>query len=112
MDTLKRKDLKNAYKDQVIIGGIYCIQCNGNHRTWIKSTRNLASQQNKFQFAISINSCLEPGMRKEWDHFGPQSFSFTVLETLEKKETQTEQEFAEDISILQEMWNEKYNQQA
>lgn len=112
MDTIKRKELRNAYKDKAIIGGIYCIHCKGNNRSWIKSTRNLPSQQNKFQFAISINSCLEPGMRNEWAQYGPQSFSLTILEMLEKKETQTEQEFAEDINVLLEMWMEKYKQDA
>lgn len=108
MDTTVRKVLKDAYKDKALIGGVYCIACSGNHRTWIKSTRNMAGQQNKFAFSTSINSCPEPGMRSEWVQYGAHSFSFTVLETLVKKETQTEQEFADDIGVLLEMWMEKH----
>jgi hypothetical protein len=110
METAKRKMLKNAYKNKAIIGGIYCIQCNGNNRMWIKSTRNLLSQQNKFEFAISINSCPEPDMHTESAKYGAQSFSFTILEKLEKKETQTEHEFSEDMSVLLDIWLEKYKQ--
>ena len=107
MDNATRKDLRTAYKEQAVIGGVYCVECTGNQRRWIKSTKNLPGQQNKFAFAVSINSCLEPGMRAEWNQYGAQSFTFTVLEQLTKKDTQTEQEFTEDIAVLLAMWLEK-----
>lgn len=111
MDFLKRKELKNAYKQKAAVGGIYRIQCNGNGRAWVKSTTNLAGQQNKFAFSVSTNSCPEPAMRAEWTNYGLQSFSFDVLEVLNRKETQTEREFLEDIQALHKIWLERQRQE-
>lgn len=111
MDFVKRKELKNAYKEKMAVGGIYRIQCNGNGRAWVKSTTNLAGQQNKFAFSVSTNSCPEPAMRTEWMEYGLQSFSFDVLEVLNKKETQTEREFSEDIQALHKIWLERQRQE-
>lgn len=110
MDSAARKDLKKAYKEQPAVGGIYCIRCDGSGRAWVKATKNLAGQQNKFAFAVSTDSCPEPALRAEWTKYGAQSFSFEILEELKKKETQTEQDFSEDIKVLLEIWLEKCEQ--
>jgi hypothetical protein len=108
LDALKRKELQTACKNRAVIGGIYCIRCRGNHRAWLKSTVNLSGQQNKFEFAVSTQSCPEPAMRAEWTQYGASSFSFVVVETLEKKPLQTDQEFLEDLGVLLELWTEKH----
>jgi len=103
----RRKELKNLYKSRAMIGGVYRISCSGNGRVWIKFTKNLQEQQNRFRFFISGNYCPEPGMRAEWKQYGAESFSLTVLEELKKGETQTEAEFARDIETLHEIWMQK-----
>jgi hypothetical protein len=111
MDSAKRKELRSAYKDKAAVGGIYRVQCSGNGHAWVKSTTNLAGQKNKFAFSISTGSCPEPTMQTEWIEYGPQSFSFTILEELEQKGAQTEGEFSEDIKTLFEIWLEKHGQE-
>lgn len=48
-------------------------------------------------------------MAQAWKSHGAAAFSFEVLETLEKKEAQSDQEFSEDIDILYQLWAEKLN---
>lgn len=110
MDAAKRKELKNAYKTRTITGGIFCIECNGNHRKWIRSATDLEGSKNRFMFAVNIGGCPEPSMSREWTQYGTGSFSFTVLEELKKGETQSAEEFAADIDALYEIWLEKSEQ--
>ena len=112
MDTARRKDLRDAYKSKALVGGVYSITCAGNGRSWVRATKNMAGQQSRFAFSLSVNACPEPGMRGEWEQYGAQSFSFAVLESLTMKETQTEQDFADDVSVLLEMWTDKLRQDA
>lgn len=108
MENTDKRELKNYYKNKEKIGGIYCIQCGENGRMWVKSTRDMVGQKNKFEFSISINSCPEPGMLAEWNKYGAKSFHFAILEEIVKKEMQTEREFKEDIDVLLELWLEKH----
>lgn len=105
-----RRELKNRYKNRTVTGGVFCIRCAGNGHVWLKSAPDLRGQRNKFEFSVLNNSCPEPGMREEWKTYGPQSFSFAVLEELQKKETQSDAEFAEDLKTLLELWREKQAQ--
>ncbi|MEA4928350.1 MAG: GIY-YIG nuclease family protein [Candidatus Limiplasma sp.] len=107
MESAQRRNLKNAYKEQAAVGGVFCIECSGNRRRWLKASPNIAGMRHKFEFAMAIGSCPEPGMRAEWLQYGAASFTFTVLETLTKKETQTDAEFGEDLGVLLELWTEK-----
>lgn len=111
MDKSLRNKLKDQYINRTVIGGVYCIKCDGNDRVWIKSTKDMTGQKNKFKFSISTNSCPEPSMCAEWKKYGAESFSLTVLEEIKKGETQTQREFIDDIDALFEMWLEKQQQE-
>lgn len=107
MEKLTKKDLKEQYKNRKITGGIFCIKCHGNNRMWIRAAKELEGQKNRYNFFISTDTCPEPAMQTEWKVFGANSFSFDILEEIERKETQSEREFADDIGLLLEIWNEK-----
>jgi hypothetical protein len=46
-------------------------------------------------------------MLKTWKQYGADSFSFEIVEEIEKKETQTQRQFSDDLNTLLELWNEK-----
>lgn len=107
MEKHSKKELREQYKNRVVIGGVYCIKCKDNGKIWIRPTKDIKGSKNRFEFSVSINSSPENCMLKEWRHYGAKAFSFEVLEEIKKKETQTEEEFSEDVDVLLEMWLEK-----
>lgn len=106
MEKPSKKELKEQYKSRKIIGGVFCIKCNDNN-LWIRATKNMQGSKNRFAFSVSINSCPETCMIEAWNQFGASSFSFEELEEIEKKETQTDREFSDDVNTLLEIWTEK-----
>lgn len=111
MEEHSKKELKERYKNRSVIGGIYCIKCNGNDHLWMKSTVDMVGQKNKFEFFVSANICPETSMLLEWNRYGAKLFSFIVLEKIEKRPTQTEREFKDDIDVLLELWMEKQHEE-
>jgi hypothetical protein len=109
MEQLNKKEIRDQYKNRTLTGGVFSIKCSGSGRVWIKSTNDLDGQINKFKFFVSTNSCPEPTMRTDWLQYGAESFSFSIVEKLEKGETQTDTEFAEDIRALYDICMENSN---
>ncbi|GLC81661.1 GIY-YIG nuclease family protein [Lacrimispora brassicae] len=107
MERLSKKDLKEQYKNRVLIGGVYCIKCNDNINFGIRATKDMQGSKNRFAFFVSTDSCPETSMIEAWKQFGASAFSFEILEEIQKKETQTEREFSDDVNTLLEMWTEK-----
>ena len=107
MQTDRKKQLKNDYKDRHAVGAVYAITCSGNHRRCIKSTVDIGGIKSRFQFAMAIKSCPDPALSSEFAQYGAESFSLSVLEELEMKEGQTAREFAEDMKQLLALWLEK-----
>lgn len=108
MESIKKKVLKEKYINRARIGGIYCIRCHADSKFWLRSAMDIESARNRFNFSVSMNSSPEHSLSASWKVHGASTFSFEVIETLEMKETQQESEFAEDLSILLELWTEKW----
>lgn len=103
MNAEQKKQLREGYKERLALGGVYAIDCKGSSRRLIKSTVDLGGIQNRFRFALSTKGCPDPALRQEWEQFGSQAFTLTVLEELPRKEDQTAQEYAEEIKLLLKM---------
>lgn len=107
MEKTSKKELKDQYKNRAIIGGIYGIKCSGNDAIWLRVATDMQGAKNRFQFSVSINSWPEPCMMEAWKKYGASSFSFEVLEEIQKKETDTQKEYLQELDILLELWTEK-----
>lgn len=107
MNADRKKELKSSYQTKPIVGGVCCIRCSGNNRVCIQATRNIEGLKNRYRFAISTGGSPDPTLRGEWEKYGAESFSFTVLDELQKRETQTDKAFSDDIDALYKIWLEK-----
>lgn len=107
MNILSKKLLKEAYKNRVVIGGVYAIRCRTTGQTWLRASTDLQGSKNRFAFCVATNSHPESCVASAWKTYGAECFSFEVLEEIEKQELQTTQEFSQDVSTLLELWKEK-----
>lgn len=107
MQNDSKKTLKAQYKNRIVVGGVFCIRCDAAGEAWLRSTTDLQGSQNRFAFSVTTDLCPEACMASAWKQYGAAGFSFEVLETLQKKDTQTDREFSDDVAILFEIWAEK-----
>jgi len=103
----KRKELKEQYKGQKVLGGVYGIRNTVNGKLLFGATTDLQGRKNRFDFAQSTGTCIDLKLQKDWERQGGEGFAFEVLEDLEKGEAQTDAEFKADIELLKEIWLEK-----
>lgn len=108
MEQSRKKELITAYKQRKIVGCVYEIRCTANGRALVRQDSDVEKAGNRFAFAQSTGSCLLTVLQKDWASYGPQAFTFRVVETLERKETQTDREFAADLAALAELTRERY----
>lgn len=102
-----KKELRAQYEQRKVIGGVYRFMNSKNGKFYLQSTDDIQGTRNMFQFAQMTNSCNIPPLQRDWSEFGKDAFQLEELELLEKTETQTREEFAQDIKTLMEMWKEK-----
>ena len=103
-----RKQMLLSYKERKITGGVCQIVNTINGKRLLLSGANLKGLQNRFEFSTKTNSCTHIKLQKDWNTYGADSFSFAILEEIEKKEEQSMEEFNEDLKVLEELWLDKF----
>ena len=93
MKNEKRKQVIYEYKEKKTTGGVYKISNVETGKSLIKGEIDLKSMENRFNFSVSINSCLNPKLQKDWNKYGPKSFIFEILEEVEMKPEQDTRQF-------------------
>ncbi len=104
---MDRKTLKEKYKLEKVIGGVYRVTNIRNGKYLLNYVPNIRAKQNAFDFATSSGTCFDNRLREDWQTFGNGVFKFEVLEILEKKKDQTQEQFIADLVALAQIRNEK-----
>ena len=109
MKPQNKKDLIAAYKQRPQIGGIYAVTNKETGKSLVLASADIGGIRKRYEFAEATGGCFHPKLQQDVNRFGAGAFSFAVLEEMEKKNTQTDREFAEDLDVLLSMWLEKYD---
>ena len=107
MKSEAKRQVRAAYKERVVAGGVYAITNTVTGKRLVEATQSLAASRNRFEFARTTGLAVALKLQRDWDTYGPEGFVFEVLEELKKGETQAQQEFANDLKLLKELWLEK-----
>ena len=106
-DKMSRKEMTKAYKAREVVGGVYAITNTQTGEKLIESSLNLQGSKNRFEFSKNTGSCIYKKIQADWDRYGADAFAFEVLEELAKTNIQTDEQFAEDVETLKELWLSK-----
>ena len=109
---LSKQELRNAYKERKVVGGICAIKNTVNGRLLLLKAADLKGAENRFNFSKDNPKALNLKLMPDIKQYGTDIFAFEVLEELEKKSTQTDKEFQTDLEELLELWQEKLGEQA
>lgn len=106
-DKKTKKELVAQYKERTKVGGVYRIVNKQSGRMLLCSTTDMKGSKNRFDFSVMTGSCVNFKLQKDWNTLGADMFLFEVLEEYTQKETQTDEEFTEEIELLRQLWEEK-----
>ena len=109
MKPQNKKDLIAAYKQRVQVGGIYAVTNTQTGKSLVLASADIGGIRKRYEFSVMMGGCFHPKLQQDVNQFGSNAFTFAVLEELEKKSTQTDREFGDDLDVLLGMWLEKYD---
>ncbi len=99
-----KKELKRHYKELKKEGGVYQIKNKINNKILLLATANLKTVNGKLM-QLRMGSYLNVELQKEWSHYGEESFTVEVLESI----SQQDDNFKFKLEQLEEKWLEKLN---
>jgi hypothetical protein len=101
-----RKEMHREYKERVKPSGVFQIKNMANGKVLLGSSLNLEGPLNKHRFMLKINSHPNKELQQDWNQFGPDQFTFDILETVQ---IQDDPNFnlKDELTLLEEIWLEK-----
>lgn len=107
MDSQKRKELKEQYKQMKHPMGIFIIRSRVNNKCYIQTTQDLRGVINGTKARLQAGIHPNRELQKEWNECGAESFVIDILEELEYDKDESKTDYKEDLALLQIIWEEK-----
>lgn len=108
MKPQNKKDLIAAYKQRVQVGGIYAVTNTQTGKSLVLASADIGGIRKRYEFAEATGGCFHPKLQQDVNQYGSGVFTFAVLEEMEKKQTQTDREFMDDLEVLLTLRLERY----
>ncbi|WP_223068138.1 GIY-YIG nuclease family protein [Paenibacillus caui] len=102
MDTNRKKELQQMYKEIKTEAGVYQIRNKVNHKMLVESTRNFKTIEGR-KFMLEMGTHPVKSLQEEWRQYGADAFEIEVLEVLKKKEEGYFDE-ADELKKLEAKW--------
>jgi hypothetical protein len=101
-----RAELRRAYKETARQAGIFQIKNTKTGRILLGSSTNLHGPLNKHRFMLTIGRHDNAALQNDWNQFGPDVFSFEILEIV-KPSDHPNFSLEDELTLLEEIWLEK-----
>lgn len=114
MTDTNRRELKAEYKESRPEAGVYRVVNPAANRSYLSSSSNLRSAQNRFEFARGTRSPAGIHFTLK-DTITPDempNLTFEVLETLSTDPTASSRKIADELATLEALWREKLGPEA
>lgn len=99
----RRKELKLAYKLNPPPMGVCQLKNQVNGKLLVISSMNLHGKKNSWQFQLTANCHPNKTLQTDWNQYGPDAFTFEILETI-KSEELAQEDWREATSALEDKW--------
>jgi hypothetical protein len=104
---MNRKEMIREYKKTIRPMGIVQVRNIKNNRVYLTASANTAGTINSIRFQLKMGTFSpSPGLAKDWQEMGEQSFVLEVLDEL-KPVDDPAYDYRDDLKELETMWLEK-----
>jgi len=104
MDKNRRKELQEEYKQLKTYMGVFQITNQVNGKIYISGAPNLKNKWLTQKIQLDMNKHANSQLQKDWKEFGPESFTYKVLE---EKDAGKVSDVRWEVKKLEKVWLEK-----
>jgi len=101
-----RKELKEEFRQIKYRMGVFRITNQVNGKVFIGSSTDLVAIWHAQKFQLNAGMHSNEQLQKDWNRFGPEAFSYDILEELSQKEGET-LDIRSELSTLEALVTEE-----
>ncbi len=102
----RRRELQRAYRERPPTAGVYRIRNTANGKALLGSRLRLDGALNAHRFSLAHGSHRNALLQREWNEYGPDAFTFEILEVVKVKD-EPGFDLEAELTLLEEVWREE-----